>query len=82
MKAQWFTGYYTKTKDELIGRLSQALRWLIDRKNLNAKTCAIPTAIWRNAISPYDSSVVLEPAHTHRNMAWSEWIRNKENHQS
>ena len=45
MKAKWFTGYYAKTKDELIDRLSQALRWLIDCKNENRKTCAIPTEI-------------------------------------
>lgn len=45
MKAEWFTGYYAKTKDELIDRLSTALRWLIDRKDENIKTCAIPTEI-------------------------------------
>jgi transposase len=45
MKAEWFTGYYAKTKDELIDRLSQALRWLIDRKDENVKTCSIPTEI-------------------------------------
>ena len=45
MKAGWFTGYYAKTKDELIDRLSQALRWLIDRKDENVKTCASPTEI-------------------------------------
>ena len=45
MKAEWFTGYYAKTKDDLIDRLSQALRWLIDRKDQNMKTCAIPTEI-------------------------------------
>lgn len=45
MKAEWFSGYYAKTKDELIDRLSQALIWLIDRKDQNVKTCAIPTEI-------------------------------------
>jgi hypothetical protein len=45
MKAEWFSGFYAKTKDQLIGRLSQALMWLIDRKNENTKTCAIPTEL-------------------------------------
>ncbi len=43
IKAECFTGYYAKTNDELIDRLSQALRWLIDRKDENMKTCSIPT---------------------------------------
>jgi len=45
MKAEWFSGFYAKTKDQLIDRLTQALRWLIDRKNENVKTCAIPTEL-------------------------------------
>lgn len=45
MKAEWFTAFYAKSRDELIDRLSQALRWLIDRKDKNSKTCAIPTEI-------------------------------------
>jgi putative transposase len=45
MKALWFAGFYTKNKDQLIDRLTQALRWLIDRKNENTKTCAIPTEL-------------------------------------
>lgn len=45
MKAQWFTGFYAKTKEQLIDRLTQALRWLIHRKAENSKTCAIPTEI-------------------------------------
>ena len=45
MKAQWFAGFYAKTKDQLIDRLTQALRWLIDRKDENTKTCTIPTEL-------------------------------------
>ncbi len=45
MKAEWFSGFYAKTKDQLIDRLTQALRWLIDRKNENTKTCTIPTEL-------------------------------------
>ncbi len=45
MKAEWFWGFYAKTKDQLIDRLTQALRWLIDRKDENTKTCTIPTEI-------------------------------------
>ena len=45
MKAQWFAGFYAKTKNQLIDRLTQALRWLIDRKEENTKTCTIPTEL-------------------------------------
>lgn len=45
MKAQWFSGFYAKTKNQLVDRLTQALRWLIDRKEENTKTCAIPTEL-------------------------------------
>ena len=45
MKTQWFTGFYAKTKDQLIDRLTKALNWLIARKDENAKTCAIPTEL-------------------------------------
>ena len=45
MKAQWFAGFYAKNKDQLIDRLTQALRWLIDRKDENTKTCTIPTKL-------------------------------------
>jgi transposase len=43
MRTEWFAGFYAKNKDRLIDRLTQALRWLIDRKDENTKTCAIPT---------------------------------------
>ena len=45
MKSQWFSGFYAKTKDQLIDRLSKALMWLINRKDENTKTCAIPTEL-------------------------------------
>jgi hypothetical protein len=45
MKAEWFSGFYAKSRDELIDHLSQVLRWFINRKDENAKTCAIPTEI-------------------------------------
>jgi len=45
LKAQWFSGFYAKSLDELIDRLTLGLRWLIDRKNQNRKTCSIPTEI-------------------------------------
>lgn len=45
MKAEWFSGFYAKFKDQLIDQLTQALNWLIDRKNENTKTCAIPTEL-------------------------------------
>ncbi|MFH0958459.1 MAG: IS630 family transposase [Pseudomonadota bacterium] len=45
MKAEWFSGFYAKTPDQLIDRLTEALRWLITRKDQNIKTCAIPTEL-------------------------------------
>jgi len=45
MKAQWFSGFYAKTKDQLIDRLTQALNWLINRKDENTITCTIPTEL-------------------------------------
>ncbi|MGC8602982.1 MAG: transposase [Desulfomonilaceae bacterium] len=45
MKAEWFSGFYAKTKDQLIDRLSPALISLIDRKDEDTKTCAIPTEL-------------------------------------
>jgi hypothetical protein len=45
MKAEWFSRFYAKTKDQPNDRLTQALRWLIDRKDEDTKTCAIPTEL-------------------------------------
>ncbi|MBI4965807.1 MAG: IS630 family transposase [Desulfomonile tiedjei] len=32
MKAEWFSGFFAKTRDDLIDRLCDALNWVIDRK--------------------------------------------------
>ena len=45
MKAQRFSGFYAKTEDQLIDRLTLALRWLNDRKDENTRTCTIPTEL-------------------------------------
>jgi len=41
LKANWFTDFVAKTRDELIGRLDKALCWLIHREDDNQKTCRI-----------------------------------------
>jgi hypothetical protein len=41
MKAEWFSGFFAKTQDDLIDRLCDALNWVTDRKPKNEKTCAI-----------------------------------------
>ena len=43
LKAHWFSGFYAKSLDELIERLTRGLRWLIDRKDENRNTSSIPT---------------------------------------
>ena len=43
MKAEWFSDFVAKNRQDLIQRLDLALCWIIDRKNLNKKTCAIRT---------------------------------------
>ena len=43
MKAEWFTAFSTDKRDVLIARLDKALRWLINRRDSNLKTCSIPT---------------------------------------
>lgn len=43
IKAEWFTDFIAKTRDELITRLDQALVWALQRQNLNKKTCSIRT---------------------------------------
>lgn len=45
MKAEWFTDFYARSRDELTERLIQALNWVIDRRELNKKTCGIPTKL-------------------------------------
>ena len=41
MKAEWFSDFIAKTREDLIDRLSQALNWIVDRKIENQKTCSI-----------------------------------------
>ena len=41
LKAEWFTDFVAKTREQLIHRLDQALNWLIDRSMDNQKTCSI-----------------------------------------
>ncbi len=45
MKDEWFSGFYAKTKDQLIERLTDALRWLMTRQDENTKTCDVPTEL-------------------------------------
>jgi transposase len=41
LKAEWFTDFVAKTREALVARLDQALRWLIGREKGNVTTCAI-----------------------------------------
>jgi len=41
LKAEWFSDFVAKTRDQLIARLDAALNWLIERSQDNQKTCAI-----------------------------------------
>jgi transposase len=45
MKGEWFSDFYAKTTDDLVDRLCLALNWVIDRRELNKKTCGIPTKL-------------------------------------
>jgi len=45
MKEEWFTAFYAKSRRELVDRMVQALNWVIDRKELNKKTCGITTKL-------------------------------------
>ncbi len=45
MKGEWFSDFYAKSREQLIERLIQALNWIIDRRELNKKTCGIPTKL-------------------------------------
>ncbi len=45
MKGEWFSDFYAKSREELTDRLIQALNWIIDRRELNKKTCGIPTKL-------------------------------------
>ncbi|MDK2973469.1 MAG: hypothetical protein PWP23_3224 [Candidatus Sumerlaeota bacterium] len=41
IKANWFTDFVAKTREQLMERLDKALCWAMNRKTLNTKTCAI-----------------------------------------
>ncbi len=41
IKAEWFTSFIAKTRDELWDHLDQALCWAMDRSADNQKTCSI-----------------------------------------
>lgn len=41
IKAEWFTDFVAKTKQDLVERLDKALTWAMDRQSLNQKTCRI-----------------------------------------
>ena len=43
MKAEWFTAFSTDKRDVLVARLDKVLAWLINRRDGNLRTCAIPT---------------------------------------
>lgn len=45
LKAEWFTGFVAKTRDELMERLDRALYWLMDRQEGSQETCAIKTEL-------------------------------------
>ena len=45
LKAEWFTDFIAKNREQLIERLDKALIWLIKRTNKNQKTCAITTKL-------------------------------------
>lgn len=42
MKAEWFTDFIAKTREQLTDRLDKALCWLVDRQTSNQITCTIP----------------------------------------
>ena len=41
IKAEWSSGHISKTREQLMQRLDQALCWVIQRSNENQKTCAV-----------------------------------------
>lgn len=45
VKAEWFTNWHAKTRDDLMARLDQALVWLMDRERHNTRTCTIRTEL-------------------------------------
>jgi transposase len=45
MKGEWFSDFYARSREELTEHLINALNWIIDRRELNKKTCGIPTKL-------------------------------------
>jgi len=45
VKAEWFTNWHANSREELMARLDQALRWIMNRHNDNVRTCAIRTEL-------------------------------------
>lgn len=45
MKAEWFSDFIAKDRDQLIDRLSRALNWVVDRGTKNSQTCSIKTEL-------------------------------------
>lgn len=43
IKGEWFTDHVSKDYEQLSLRLDDALKWAMNRKNGNQKTCAIPS---------------------------------------
>ena len=41
VKAEWFSDFYAKNRDQLIEPIDKALMWLMNRKDGNRKTCRI-----------------------------------------
>ena len=41
LKGEWFCDFIAKTKNDLMDRIDQALRWLMDRQEKNVQTCTI-----------------------------------------
>jgi len=45
IKAEWFTDFVAKSREALIERLDQALKWAINRQHDNVRTCTIKTEL-------------------------------------
>jgi hypothetical protein len=40
-KAEWFTDFFAKTRQQLLERIDQALLWVMNRNGDNQKTCSL-----------------------------------------
>ena len=45
IKAEWFTDFIAKTREDLFERVDKALLWAINRQKDNVKTCSIKTKL-------------------------------------